>query len=302
MIAWIVVAMAVSVLPEGSAKVATVSVDFTAVQREMVAGDSALGRAYKTLLGRLAEDGFSVVGPDRTGDIVVKVRRTSEQNLNVLADTSVGSQSRKVHFGEGAGDQAEFQLVYAALDLARGARDALAAAAPALSKPVGRSRAIGAQVGGAMMWSGSSAGFMANVDAESRLGPLRLTVGLVAHQPVALPSGLHIFEWGALAGARLGTHALVPWLLLEAALGGGVSQQRYRASDASGADDRGASLDLLAMGSLGAAVEIVGGFRLGLSGGTWLTPHAHAHDGADGTTWKGPKARPFVGLRAEYLP
>ena len=233
---------------------------------------------------------------------MVKVRRTSEQNLNVLVDTLAGSQSRKVRFGQGAGDQAEFQLVFAALDLARSARDVLAAAVPVAPKPGGRARAIGAQVGGAMMWSGSSIGVMANGDAESRLGPLRLTLGLVAHQPLGLPSGLSIFEWGALAGARLGSHVLAPWLILEVALGGGVLQERYRGSDAAGADERGASLDPLATCSLGAALEIGGAFRLGLNGGAWWTPHVRAHDGADGTTWKGQKLRPFLGLRAEYLP
>jgi hypothetical protein len=117
---------------------------------------------------------------------------------------------------------------------------------------------------------------MANGDAELRLGPLRLTLGLVAHQPLGLPSELHVFEWGALAGARLGTRALAPWLLLEAALGGGFLQERYSSSDASGTQNRGVLNDPLGSGSLGAALEIGRGVRIGLDAGTWWTLHARA--------------------------
>jgi hypothetical protein len=176
----------------------------------------------------LVEDGFSVADPNQGGDMVVRVRRTSEQNLNILVETSTGIRSRKVRFGEGAGEEAEFQLIQAALDLARAARDELSTVAPSLPPSVVRTRATGARVGGAMMWSGSSTGVMANGEGEARLGPLRLTLGLVAHQPLGLPSELHMFEWGALAGARLGTRALAPWLVLEAGLGVGFLQERYQ--------------------------------------------------------------------------
>jgi hypothetical protein len=264
--------------------------------------DSALNTAYKSLLVRLAEDGLRVADPNQASDIVVRVRRTSEQNLNILVETSAGTKSRKVRFGEGAGEQGEFQLIQAAVELVRRARDELAAVAPLALAPVEKTRAVGARLGGALMWSGSSAGVMANGDAEARLGPLRLTLGLVAHQPFGLPSDLHIFEWGALAGARLGTRALAPWLVLEAGLGGGFVQERYSTSDASGAQDRGALNDPLATGSLGAALELGRGVRFGLDAGAWWTLHARTHTTADGTLWKGAKVRPFVGVCVEYLP
>jgi hypothetical protein len=285
----------------GVARSFTVTVDFSAVDREVL-GDSALNTAYKSLLVRLVEDGFSVADPNQGGDIVVRVRRTSGQNLNILVETSAGVRSRKVRFGEGAGEEAEFQLIHAALDLARGAGDELSSVVPSIPPPVVKTRATGARVGGAMMWSGSSVGIMANGDAELRLGPVCLAAGLVAHQPLGLPSELHLFEWGALAGARLGTRALAPWLVLEAGLGVGFLQERYRYSDASGAQDSGVLNDPLASGSLGAAVELSRGVRVGLDAGTWWTLHARTHDTADRTLWKGPKLRPFVGLRLEYLP
>jgi hypothetical protein len=279
----------------------TVTVDFSAVDRELL-GDSALNTAYKGLLVRLVEDGFSVADPNQGGDIVVRVRRTSEQNLNILVETSTGIRSHKVRFGEGAGEEAEFQLIHAALDLARGARDELSTVAPSLPRPAVRARAMGARVGSAMMWSGSSTGVMANGDAELRLGPVCLAAGLVAHRPLGLPNELHVFEWGALAGARLGTRALAPWLALEASLSGGYLQERYSYSDASGAQDSGVLHDPLASGSLGAAVELGRGVRIGLDAGTWWTLHARTHDAADRAAWKGPKLRPFAGLRLEYPP
>jgi hypothetical protein len=144
---------------------------------------------------------------------------------------------------------------------------------------------------------------MVNGDTELRLGPLRLTLGLVAHQPVGLPRQLHIFEWGALAGAGLSTRALAPSLVLQAALGGGFLQERYSYADASGGtQDRGVLNDPLASGGLGAALEIARGLRLGLEAGAWWTLHERTHYTADGTLWKGPKVRPFVGLCVEYLP
>jgi hypothetical protein len=286
---------------DGVARSFTVTVDFTAVDREVL-GDSALHTAYKSLLVRLVEDGFSLADPSQGGDIVVRVRRTSEQNLNLLVETSAGIRSRKIRFGEGAGEEAEFQLIHAGLDLARAARDELSTVAPSLPPSVVRTRATGARVGGAMMWSGSSTGVMANGEGEARLGPLRLTLGLVAHQPLGLPSELHMFEWGALAGARFGTRALAPWLVLEAGVGVGFLQERYSTSDASGVKDSGVLNDPLASGSLGAAVELGAGMRIGLDAGTWWTLHARTHDSADKTLWKGPKLRPFVGLRLEYLP
>ena len=124
---------------------------------------------------RLVEDGFSVADPNQGGDIVVRVWRTSEQNLNILVETSAGIRSRKVHFGKGEGEQAEFQLLHAALDLVRGAREELATLVPSVPPPVENTRAVGARLGGALMWSGSSTGVMVNGDTELRLGPLRLT-------------------------------------------------------------------------------------------------------------------------------
>jgi len=299
--AWLVLGLLVGASSSGWARSFTVTVDFSAVDREVL-GDSALNTAYKSLLVRLVEDGFSVSDPNQGGDIVVRVRRTSEQNLNILVETSAGIRSRKVRFGEGAGEEAEFQLIHAALDLARGARDELSTVVAPLPPPVVKTRATGARVGGAMMWSGSSRGIMANGDAELRLGPVCLSAGLVAHQPLGLPRELHVFEWGALAGVRLGTRALAPWLVLEAGLGVGFLQERYSYSDASGAQDSGVLNDPLASGSLGAAVELGRGVRVGLDAGTWWTLHARTHDTADGILWKGPKLRPFVGLRLEYLP
>jgi len=301
LIAWLVFGSIVGASSHGVARTFTVTVDFSAVDRE-VRADSALNTVYKSLLVRLVEDGFSVVDPNQGGDIVIRVRRTSEQNLNILVETSAGGRSHKVRFGEGAGEEAEFQLIHAALDLARGARDELSSVVPSIPPPVVKTRATGARIGGAMMWSGSSTGIMANGDAELRLGPVCLSAGIVAHQPLGLPSELHVFEWGALAGARLGTRALAPWLVLEAGLGVGFLQQRYRYSDASGAQDSGVLNDPLASGSLGVAVELGRGVRTGLDAGTWWTLHARTHDTADGTLWKGPKLRPFVGLRLEYLP
>ena len=301
LIAWLVLGLLIGASSPGLARSFTVTVDFSAVDREVL-GDSALNTAYKSLLVRLVEDGFLVADPNQGGDIVIRVRRTSEQNLHILVETSAGVRSRKVRFGEGAGEEAEFQLIHAALDLARGARDELSSVVPSIPPSVVKTRATGARVGGAMMWSGSSTGIMANGDGEARLGPLRLTLGLVAHQPLGLPSELHVFEWGALAGARLGTRALAPWLVLEAGLGVGFLQERYRDSDASGAQDSGVLNDPLASGSLGAAVELGRGVRVGLDAGTWWTLHARTHDTADGTLWKRPKLRPFVGLRLEYLP
>ena len=301
MITWLVLGLLVGGAPEGVAKSLTVTVDFSAVDREM-RSDSALNAAYKSLLVRLVEDGLRVADPNQVGDIVVRVRRTSEQNLNVLVESSAGTKSRKVRFGDESGEQAEFQLIQAAVELVRGARDELAAATPLALPPDERPRAVGARLGGAVMRSGASTGVMANGDAEARLGPLRLTLGLVAHQPFGLPSDLHIFEWGALAGARLGTHALAPWLVLEAGLGGGFVQERYKTSDASGAQDRGVLHDPLVTGSLGAALELGRGVRIGLDAGAWWTLHARTHTTADGTLWKGAKVRPFVGVCVEYLP
>jgi hypothetical protein len=142
---------------------------------------------------------------------------------------------------------------------------------------------------------------MANADAVVRLGPLHLTLGLVAHQPLQLPSELHLFEWGALAGARVGTRALAPWLALEAALGGGFVQERYRWNDASGNSARGALLDPVGSGSLGATLFIGRELGIGIDGGTWLTLHERTHESADRILWRGPRLRPFVGLRVEYL-
>jgi hypothetical protein len=300
MIALLVLELLVGTPADGAGKALGVTVDFGAVDREML-GDSALNRAYKRLLQRLAEDGFSVTDPAQRGDIAVRVRRTSEQNLNVVVESSTGIRSRKVRFGEDAGEQAEFQLIQATIELARGARDDLSALAPAVPPPAEKTRAVGAQLGGAMLWSGSSAGFMANADAELRLGALQLTLGMVGHEPLSLPSDLRIFEWGALAGARMGTRALAPWLVMEAALGGGYLQERYDYSDTNGAQARGAVHEPLATGSLGAALEIARGLCVGIDAGAWLTPHAHAYVAADGTLWKAPRLRPFAGLRLEYL-
>ena len=299
--ALLVLQLLVGTSPDRAAKSFSVAVDFSAVAREVL-GDSALHRAHKSLLVRLVEDGFSLADPNLGGDIVVKVRRTSEQNLNILVETSTGIRSHKLRFGEDAGEQEEFQLIQVTLELVRGARDELSVLVPVAPPPGARNRAVGAQLGGAMLWSGSSTGVMANGDAELKLGPLHLTLGLVAHQPLGLPRALHIFEWGALAGARLGTHALAPWLVLEAALGGGFVQERHSFSDANGDEDRGVLHDPLGSGSLGAAVELTRGLRIGLNAGTWWTLHTRTHTSADETLWKGPKLRPFAGLRVEYLP
>jgi hypothetical protein len=300
MTAWFVLGLLVAAPSAGAGHAPTVTVDFSAVDREALS-DSALSTAYKNLLLRLAEDGFSVVEPSQGGDIAVRVGRTSEQHLNIVVETSLGAQSRKVRFGEDAGEQEQFQLIYTTLDLVRKAHDELSARPPSLPLPAADSRATGAQLGSAILWSGTSAGLMANVDGEIRLGSLHLTLGLVVHQPLGLPSELHIFEWGALAGLRAGTRALAPWLVLEAALGAGFLQERYRYSDP-GVGQDGVLEDGLATGSLGAALEITRGLRFGFTGGTWLTLHQRSHATANGTPWKGPRIRPFVGARVEYLP
>ena len=300
MIALLLLELLVGASPERAAKAFTVAVDLAAVHREVL-GDSALNTAYKSLLQRLVEDGFSIADPNQGGDIVVRVRRTSEQNLNILVETSAGLRSHKVRFGEDAGEQAEFQLVHSTLELVRGARDDLSVPVLAVPPSAMKTRAVGAQLGGAMLWSGSSLGAMVHGDAELTLGIVHLTLGLVAHQPLGLPGELHIFEWGALAGARLSTHALAPWLVLDAGLGAGFLQERYSGSDAGGADDRGALHDPLATGGLGIALEVARGLRIGLEGGTWLMLHARTHETASGALWKGPQVRPFAGLRVEYL-
>jgi len=299
MIALLVLELLVATSSDGAAKTFTVNVDFSAVDREVL-GDTVLRTAYKSVLSRLVEDGFSVLDPTLSGDIVVRVRRTSEQNLNILVETPAGIRSHKVRFGEGAGEEEVFQLIHTTVDLVRGARDELSASAPA-APPAAHSRAVGAELGGATLWSGSSAGAMANGDAELRLGAVRLTLGLVAHQPMGLPSELHIFEWGALAGAGVSTHALAPWLVVQVALSGGYLQQRYSGNDASGAETRGAVSELLATGSLGAALEVARGLSLGLHAGTWLTPHGQTYLTASGAQWKAPRLRPFAGVYLEYL-
>ena len=303
MIAWLVLELLLGTSPDRTVKALNVSVDFSAVYREVLA-DTALHRAHKNLLVRLVEDGFTLADPSQVGDIVVTVRRTSEQNLNIIVESAAGTRSRKLRFGEDAGEQTEFQLGEVIIELARGARDDLSTLSPSLPPPAAKTRAVGAQLGGAILWSGSSAGVMANGDAEVKLGALQLTLGLVGHQPLGLPSDLHIFEWGALAGARLGTRALAPWLALQVALGAGYLQQRYSGSDASGAETRsarGAVNELLATGSLGAALELARGLSLGLHAGTWLTPHGQTYLAAGEEVWKAPRLRPFAGVRLEYL-
>jgi hypothetical protein len=300
MMALLVLELLVGTSPDRSVKAPNVTVDFSAVDREVL-GDSALHAAYKGLLVRLVEDGFAIAEPNQVGDIVVTVRRTSEQNLNLVVESSAGTRSRKIRFGEDAGEQAEFQLIQATIELVRAAHDGLSASYVPAPPPMENPRAVGAQLGGAILWSGSSAGVMANGDAEVRLGVVRLTAGLVGHEPLGLASDLRIFEWGALAGARMGTRALAPWLALEVALAAGYLQERYSYTDATGAEARGALHDPLASGSLGAALEIARGLCIGLDAGTWLTPHAHNHLTATGTSWKAPRVRPFAGLRLEYL-
>jgi hypothetical protein len=300
MIALLVLELLLGTSPDRAAKAPNVTVDFSAVDRELL-GDTALHVAYKSLLARLVDDGFVMTEPNQAGAIVVTVRRTSEQNLSLQVESAAGIRSRKLRFGESAGEQEEFQLVQATIELVRGARDDLSAMAPSPPAFSASTRAVGAELGGAMMWSGSSTGVMENLDAAVRLGPLRLTVGLVGHEPLGLPSDLHIFEWGALAGARLGTHALAPWLALQMALGGGFLQERYSGSDVGGVESRGAVNEALGTGSLGVALEIATGLCLGLDAGAWLTPHGHTYLTASGAQWKAPRLRPFAGLRLEYL-
>jgi len=286
--------------PDRAVKASKVTVDFSAVDREMLLGDSALRAAHNSLLVRLVEDGFAIADSGQVGDIAVTVRRTSDQNLNLLVETSAGVRSRKIRFGEDAGEQAEFQLIQVTIELVRAARDDLSASAPALPPQAVKPRGVGAQLGGAILWSGSSAGVMANADAELTLGAVQLTLGLVGHQPLGLPSDLRIFEWGALAGARMETRAFAPWLALEVALGGGYLQERYSESDTSGAETRGVLHDPVATASLGAALEVARGLFVGLDGGAWLIPRAREHITASGTAWKAPHLRPFAGVRLEY--
>jgi hypothetical protein len=300
MLTLLVLGLLVGASPTGAAAAHTVTVDFTAIDHETL-GDSAINRAYKSLLVRLVEEGLSVADPAQGGDIMVRVTRADPRNLHVFVETAKGKQERKVRFGEDAAEQAEFLLMHATLDLVRSAHAELLAPAPGLPPPASRSRAAGVQVGGAMLWSGTSAGAMASGDAVLNLGPVRLALGLVAHQPLQLPSGLHLYEWGALAGARVGTHALAPWLFLEAALAGGFLQERYRYSDAAGNSDAGALLDPLGMGCLGATLLLGHGFGIGLDGGMWLTLHQRTLRSTEGILWRGPQVRPLVGLRLEYL-
>ncbi len=300
MIALLVLELLLATSPDRAAKAPNVTVDFSAVDRELL-GDTALHVAYKNLLARLVEDGFAMTEPNQAGAIVVTVRRTSEQNLSLQVESAAGIRSRKIRFGESAGEQEEFQLVQATIELVRGARDDLSAMAPPPPAFSVGTRAVGAELGGAMMWSGSSTGVMANLDAEVRLGPLQLTLGVVGHEPLGLPSDLHIFEWGALAGARMGTHALAPWLALQVALGGGYLQERYSGSYVGGAEARGAVHEPLGTGSLGAALEIANGLCVGLNVGAWLTPHAHTYLAVSGAQWKAPQLRPYAGVRLEYL-
>jgi hypothetical protein len=298
--ALLLLGLLVGASPTGTAAAHTVTVDFTAIDHETL-GDSAINTAYKSLLVRLVEEGLSVVDPAQGGDIVVRVTRADPRNLHVFVETAKGKRERKVRFGEDAGEQVEFLLVHVILDLVRGAHAELLAPAPVALPPAEKTRAAGAQVGSAILWSGTSAGAMANGDAVVRLGPVRLALGLVVHQPLQLPSGLHLYEWGALAGARAGTHALAPWLALQAALAGGFLQERYRYSDGAGNSDRGTLLDPLGMGCLGVTLLVGHGLGIGVDGGTWLTLHERTHRSAGGLLWRGPQVRPFVGLRVEYL-
>ena len=201
--ALLVLELLVGTSPDRSVKAPNVTVDFSAVDREVL-GDSALHAAYKGLLVRLVEDGFAIAEPNQVGDIVVTVRRTSEQNLNLVVESSAGTRSRKIRFGEDAGEQAEFQLIQATIELVHGARDVLSAAPISAPPPMENPRAVGAQLGGAILWSGSAAGVMANGDAEVRVGVVRLTAGLVGHEPLGLASDLRIFEWGGPGGCAPG--------------------------------------------------------------------------------------------------
>ncbi len=281
-------------------KAPNVTVDFSAVDRELL-GETALHAAYKNLLARLAEDGFAMTEPNQTGAIVVTISRTSDQNLKLLVESAAGARSRKIHFGENAGEQEEFQLVQATIELVRGARDDLSAMVLPPTQSSASPHAVGAELAGAMLWSGASTGVMANVGADVRLGPVQLTLGLVGHEPLGLPSDLRIFEWGALAGARLGTRAFAPWLALQVALDGGFLQERYDYTDAAGAKSRGVVNEPIGTGSLGAALDVAKGLSIGLALGAWVTPHAHAYLAASGTQWKAPRLRPFAGVRLEYL-
>ena len=300
MLTFLVLGLLVGASPTGTAQTLTITVDFTAVTREAL-GDSAINTAYKSLLLRLVEEGLSVVDPAQSGDIAVRVTRANPGNLHVYVETAKGKRERKVRFGEDAGEEAEFQLIHATLDFVHSAREELLAPTPPVPPPAEKPRAVGAQVGGAILWSGTSAGVMASGDAVVRLGPLHLTLGLVAHQPLQLPSELHLFEWGVLAGARIGTRALAPWLALEAALGGGFLQERYRWSDAAGNSDQGALFDAFGTGSLGATLLIGQGLGVGVGGGTWLTLHERTQRSADAMLWRGPHLRPFAGLHLQYL-